>query len=581
VGLTLQFLESATLTASTPSPATVVVNTGLPGPQGPAGDSATIAVGTVTALPYGSAPTVNNVGTSSAAIFNFGVVAGPTGATGPAGVGVVAGGLAGQALAKINGTDFNTHWVDLPSLTGYATESWVTSQGYITSSALTPYLTSAAAASTYLTITNAASTYATNAALSSYLTVAAASSTYYPLTNPSSFITSAALSPYLTSALAATTYAPIIAAVPTGGSTGQVLAKSSGTNYATSWQTPAVGDKYYTTSTTSLSISNGAKTLTVATGLSYTTQQDVIIAYDAGNHMHAVVTSYNSGTGVLVVDVRQHTGTGTFSLWTVNVGGISSVAEWGLITGTITNQTDLSTALGLKLPLAGGTMDASASIALSTATYNSLVSGEVFGVELTADPTQNASLSFNAVTIQDGVGTMQLSATALTFPDATSQTTAFPGFTGYAPLSSPTFNGITTFLGSGGWVSISDLGLDLSTSTGGGSVIVGTSGITFSDSTVMTTAATAYTADNAKADAVAALINYFPYYGSSVSFNSSSSIPVFITALGTSWGIYEAATSTYYSVSYVSSNTAYFSSSWGGTGPFYVQVNGTNSFLSF
>jgi hypothetical protein len=125
------------------------------------------------------------------------------------------------------------------------------------------------------------------------------------------------------------------------------------------------------------------------------------------------------------------------------------------------------------------------------------------------------------------------------------------------------------------------LGLDLSTSTGGGSVIVGTSGITFSDSTVMTTAATAYTADNAKADAVAALINYFPYYGSSVSFNSSSSIPVFITALGTSWGIYEAATSTYYSVSYVSSNTAYFSSSWGGTGPFYVQVNGTNSFLSF
>lgn len=349
MGLTLQFLESATLIASTPSPATVVVNTGLPGPQGPAGDSATIAVGTVTALPYGSAPTVNNVGTSSAAIFNFGVVAGPTGATGPAGVGVVAGGTTGQVLAKINGTDFNTHWVDLPSLTGYATESWVTSQGYITSSALTPYLTSAAAASTYLTITNAASTYATNAALSSYLTVAAASSTYYPLTNPSSFITSAALSPYLTSALAATTYAPIAAAVPTGGTTGQVLAKSSGTNYATSWQTPAVGDKYYTISTTSLSVSNGAKTLTVATGLSYTTQQDVIIAYDAGHHMHAVVTSYNSGTGVLVVDVRQHTGTGTFSLWTVNVGGISSVAEWGLITGTITNQTDLSSALAAKI----------------------------------------------------------------------------------------------------------------------------------------------------------------------------------------------------------------------------------------
>lgn len=474
MGLTLQFLESATLIASTPSPATVVVNTGLPGPQGPPGDSATISVGSVTALPYGSAPTVNNVGTSSAAIFNFGVV------SGPAGVGVVAGGLTGQVLAKINGSDFNTHWVNQPSLTGYATESWVTSQGYITSSALTPYLTTAAAASTYLTITSAASTYATNAALSSYLTVAAASSTYLTITN------------------AATTYAPIAAAVPTGGATGQVLAKSSSVDYATSWQTPAVGDKYYTISTTSLSVSNGVKTLTVGTGLSYTTQQDVTIAYDEENHMHSVVTSYDSGTGVLVVDVRQHTGTGTFALWTVNVGGISSVAQWGLITGTLSNQTDLQSELDLK-----------------------------------------------------------------------------------AAIASPIFTGTSTFTGSGGTVSVSDTGINLSASTAGGAVVVGTSGITFSDSTVMTTAVVAYTADNAKADAVAALINYFPYYNSSVSFNSSSSIPVFIPALGASWGIYEAATSTYHSVSSVSSNTAYFSSSWGGTGPFYVQVNGTNSFLSF
>lgn len=130
MGLTLQFLESATLTASTPSPATVVVNTGLPGPAGP---------------------------------------------------GVAAGGTAGQVLAKIDGTDYNTHWVDQSGGTGYATEAWVLSQGYITVSALAPYLTSAAAASTYLTIANAASTYATNAALSSYLTVAAASSTYFPI----------------------------------------------------------------------------------------------------------------------------------------------------------------------------------------------------------------------------------------------------------------------------------------------------------------------------------------------------------------------------------------------------------------
>ncbi len=42
------------------------------------------------------------------------------------------------------------------ALTGYATESWVTSQGYITSSALSPYLLSSTAASTYYLQTNPA-----------------------------------------------------------------------------------------------------------------------------------------------------------------------------------------------------------------------------------------------------------------------------------------------------------------------------------------------------------------------------------------------------------------------------------------
>jgi hypothetical protein len=445
--------------------------------------------------------------------------------------------LAGQVLAKIDGTDFNTHWVDQGGGTGYATEAWVLSQGYITVSALTPYLTSAAAASTYLTITNAASTYATNAALSSYLTVAAASSTYYPLTNPSSFITSSALSPYLTSALAATTYAPIAAKVPTGGTTGQVLAKSSATDYATIWETPAVGDKYYTISTTSLSVSNGVKTLTVGTGLSYTTQQDVIIAYDAAHHMHAVVTSYNSGTGVLVVDVRRHTGTGTFSLWTVNVGGISSVAEWGLITGTITNQTDLSTALGSKLPLAGGTMDASATIVLSTATYDSLVSGEVFGVELTADPTQNASLAFNALTVQDGVGSMQLRADGLTFPDATTQSTGFPGFAGYAT---------EYWVGSQGYL----------------------------------TSVPPTPPDQTKADLIAGLV-YSVINGDNFgNLSTYTNPPAFLLNLGMNWGIVDGSNN-YYSFSGLYSGSVFYLSGYVGGGPYRVRVNSTDSSFDF
>jgi hypothetical protein len=87
--------------------------------------------------------------------------------------------------------------------------------------------------------------------------------------------------------------------------------------------TSQVGDRYLTSSTTSLLIGNGAKTLTVGTGLAYSPTQDVTIAYDASNHMHASVTTYNSSTGVLVVDVQQHTGSGTYAVWTVNVGGIA------------------------------------------------------------------------------------------------------------------------------------------------------------------------------------------------------------------------------------------------------------------
>jgi hypothetical protein len=100
--------------------------------------------------------------------------------------------------------------------------------------------------------------------------------------------------------------------------------------------TSNAGDKYLTSSTTSLTLSNGAKTLTVATGLAYSPTQDVTIANDAAHHMHASVTSYNSTTGVLVVDVKQHTGSGTYAVWTVNVGGISSaVIPTGGTTGQV------------------------------------------------------------------------------------------------------------------------------------------------------------------------------------------------------------------------------------------------------
>ena len=72
---------------------------------------------------------------------------GPAGSPGAPGVGVPAGGLTGQFLSKASNSSYDTAWTTL-SLTGYATESWVTAgfyplvgnpSGFLTASALAPY----------------------------------------------------------------------------------------------------------------------------------------------------------------------------------------------------------------------------------------------------------------------------------------------------------------------------------------------------------------------------------------------------------------------------------------------------------
>ncbi len=94
-----------------PDPVNIKGPQGEPGSAGAPGAAATIAVGTVSGLPAGSAPTVTNSGSSAAAVFDFGIPAGATGPTGPAGPGVAAGGSPGQVLAKTSGSDYATGWI--------------------------------------------------------------------------------------------------------------------------------------------------------------------------------------------------------------------------------------------------------------------------------------------------------------------------------------------------------------------------------------------------------------------------------------------------------------------------------------
>jgi len=194
MSLTVTLLESANVNVTGNVPASITLSTGVPGP------AATIAVGTVSTLPAGSPATVNNLGSATAAVFNFGIpqglqgiqgiqgiqgVQGPQGVPGPAGVntwGSITGSISSQTdlQSVLNGkysTSNPAGYITSAALSSYATQSFVTSQGYITSTALAPYLISATAATTY-----------------------------YPLSNPSLYITSSALTPYLLSSTASSTY---------------------------------------------------------------------------------------------------------------------------------------------------------------------------------------------------------------------------------------------------------------------------------------------------------------------------------------------------------------------------------------
>jgi hypothetical protein len=134
-------------------------------------------------------------------------------------------------------------------------------------------------------------------------------------------------------------------------------APSDGSQYArknAAWDVVIPGDRYLTTSTTSNTVSNGNKTLTIGTGLSYTPTQNITISYDASNHMHGEVLTYNSGTGVMTVDVNHHTGSGTYASWVVNVGGVTPATSVAFadITGAVSSNTNLQAALDLKANLA-------------------------------------------------------------------------------------------------------------------------------------------------------------------------------------------------------------------------------------
>lgn len=117
-------------------------DTGATGATGATGTAATIAVGTTTTGAPGTSATVTNTGTSSAAVFDFSI---------PRGAGVITGGTTGQFLAKASNADYDTTWLSITGGLSY--------QGSWNASTNTPTLTSGAGtAGTYYIVSVSGST---------------------------------------------------------------------------------------------------------------------------------------------------------------------------------------------------------------------------------------------------------------------------------------------------------------------------------------------------------------------------------------------------------------------------------------
>ena len=395
---------------------------------------------------------------------------------GTPGVGVPAGGTAGQVLTKVNSTDYNTVFatpsadyitavtaplsvtsgnlsvnlstylplaggtmnanatVDL-SDTVTGTVSEVGGYGFAVSSAsninlktnvlFDRVLVAGAVSATTIKPTGvefpdltlqttagisaatAASTYQTLAGMSSYLTTSAAASTYQTL---------AGMSSYLTTATAASTYFTIASAANKAD-----LASPTFTGSPLS--TTAAADTNTTQiATTAFVVGQASSTTPAATG---TAAIGTSLKYARADHVHVNPLPSGGTTGQVLSKVD---GTSYNVAWTTPSGGgyITSVSSPLSVTSN-----NLTVDLSTYLPLAGGTMTGYLYSNLGTGMDSVMTEGN-FKVKDTGTPTSYGELNYNTLRIASAAGQMQIGPGGITFPDATTQTTA--GYPNSNPL---------------------------------------------------------------------------------------------------------------------------------------------------
>lgn len=112
---------------------------------------------------------------------------------------------------------------------------------------------------------------------------------------------------------------------------------------------------------------------------------------------------------------------------------INIASAGGLTFSDSTNQTTAG------LTPAGGTLTSGSVLTFSTSTSDSEIGGWGFGVEHTSDTSESASIEYNQIMVKNSSQTMSMTPAGITFPDSTTQTTAYiPGADGWNEFDSMT-----------------------------------------------------------------------------------------------------------------------------------------------
>jgi len=371
-------------------------------------------------------------GSMAPAVLTIGVgVPGAAGPQGPAGPGVPAGGTAGQYLQKIDGTNYNTDWVTLnlsayaplasPAFTGNPTAPTATFGDNDTSISTTAFVQAALAGGT--AVAKNLEVYVRNQTGSTipagrivYISGATGNRPLITLAQANNDANSAQTMGFTKTAIANNDF-------------GYVIVRGELENIDTSALTEGV--QLYlspTTAGTWTTTKPSAPQHLVYVGIvvrAHPTLGVILVAVQNGyelNELHDVKITSASNGQVLKYDSAQ-------GLWVngTDVGGVA----WGGITGTLSSQTDLANALNAKLELSGGVLTVNSTIEASTATQLAVFGGSGLNVELSANPSENSVLNYGGLQVQNFSGTMAVTPSGLTFPNASTQTVAYPGSSGF------------------------------------------------------------------------------------------------------------------------------------------------------